>query len=116
MKTEYLAKADFLRELSALSSKLYSQGDFTVETTTRQLFEAKLDGFIEAGLLLQVCSRADMQEVIDQCHLEVFGESRSDRRKRLTEETKVDNTAAPYDWDKFDTPAFERKKNKCRAR
>ena len=117
MKTEHLARADFLRELRTLSLKLYSFGDFTVDTPARQLYESKLDGFIDAGLLLKVCSRKDMQEVIDQCHFETFGESRSDRRKRLTGVPKLDtDSAMSAEWDKFDAPAFERSKNKRREK
>lgn len=109
MKSEYLAKADFLRELRRLTTELYELGDFTVESSDRQLLEAKLNGFIDAGLLLEAASRADMQEEIDNCHLKVFGESRSDRRQRLAETTDEDPTeGSATDWEKFDSPAFER--------
>ena len=111
MKSEYLAKADFLRELRRLTTELYELGDFTVENSERKLLEAKLNGFIDAGLLLEAASRADMQKEIDNCHLKVFGESRSDRRQRLAETTDEDPTggSATY-WEKFDSPSFERAK------
>lgn len=100
-----------------LSSELYSMGDFTVDTPARRLCEAKLDGFINAGFLLSVCSGTDMQEVIDQCHLETFGETRSDRRKRLTEEPEPHtDSAASADWAKFDSPAYERSKTKRKGK
>ena len=108
MKSKHLAKADFVRQLRSLTKELYSLGDFTVTDPQRQLHEAKLDGFIDAGLLLKVCPREDMQEVIDACHMDVFGESRADRKKRITEEKAVDDGAAITDWDSFDSPAFER--------
>lgn len=111
MKSQHLAKADFLRELQSLTKRLYDLGDFTANDPERRLHEATLNGFIDAGLLLEACSRADMQEVIDQCHLEVFGESRGDRRKRLaTELPSESNEGAATDWDQFDSPAFERSK------
>ena len=44
MKSEYLAKADFLRELRRLTTELYALGDFTVDDPDRQLHEAKLNG------------------------------------------------------------------------
>ena len=111
MKSEYLAKADFLRELRRLTTELYALGDFTVDDPDRQVHEAKLNGFIDAGLLLDACARTEMQEVIDRCHIEAFGESRSDRKKRLAEETKDDGDEDSLtDWDKFDSPAFERTK------
>ena len=109
MKSEYLAKADFLRELRRLTTELYELGDFTVNDFDRQILEAKLNGFIDAGLLLEAVSRTDMQEEIDNCHLRVFGESRSDRRKRSDKTASEDATEdTATDWEKFDSPAFER--------
>lgn len=109
MKSKYLAKADFLRQLRSLTMELYDFGDFTVSDPCRQLHEAKLNGFIDAGLLLDACARTEMQEVIDRCHIEAFGESRSDRKKRLAEEKKDGGDEDSLtDWDKFDSPAFER--------
>ena len=111
MKSEYLARADFLRELRKLTMELYALGDFTVEDHNRQRHESKLTGFIDAGLLLEACSRDDMQEVIDQCHFEAFGESRSDRRGRLTTKNVSESDEGDVtDWDQFDSPAFERSK------
>ena len=75
----------------------------------RQILEAKLNGFIDAGLLLEAVSRTDMQEEIDNCHLRAFGESRSDRRQRLAETANEEVTeGSTADWEKFDSPAFER--------
>ena len=111
MKTQYLAKADFLRELRRLTTELYALGDFTVGDLGRQLHEAKINGFIDAGLLLEVCSRDAMQEVIDQCHFEAFRESRSDRKIRLTTQNASEGDEGnATDWDQFDSPAFERSK------
>ena len=111
MKSEHLARADFLRELRKLTTELYALGDFTEEGPNRQRHEAKLNGFIDAGLLLEACSRRDMQEVIDQCHFEAFGESRGDRRERLTTDAPSEsNEGVATDWDQFDSPAFERSK------
>lgn len=111
MKSEYLAKADFLRELRRLTTELYQLGDFTVDNPSRQLLEARLNGFIDAGLLLEAVSRADMQEEIDDCHLKAFGESRTDRRQRLADGANEDmKDSSAMDWGKFDSPAFERLK------
>lgn len=111
MKSKHLAKADFLRQLRNLTLELYDLGDFTVTDPHRQLHEAQLDGFIDAGLLLKVASRADMQDVIDACHIEVFGESRSERKKRVNEESQTTESQDQLtDWGAFDSPAFERTK------
>jgi len=113
MKTSHRARADFLRELKTLTTELYSLGDFTSSDPDRALLEAKLDGFIQAGLLIEVVKRDDMQQVIDDCHMKIFGESRAARRERLT--TKKQNTSDSaqaggddIDWDMFDSPAVDR--------
>ena len=109
MKSKYLAKADFLRELRGLTTELYELDDFRVDNPHRQLLEAKIKGFIDAGLLLEAVSRADMQEEIDNCHLKAFGESRNDRKQRLAETANEDSTVdIATDWGKFDSAAFER--------
>lgn len=113
MKTNHRARADFLRELKTLTNELYSLGDFTSSDPGRALLEAKLDGFIQAGLLIEVVTRDEMQQVIDACHFSVFEESRSDRRERLTLENRALDSAgnedpdAP-DWNSYDSPAIDR--------
>ena len=113
MKTNHRARADFLRELKTLTNELYSLGDFTSSDPDRALLEAKLEGFIEAGLLIEVVKRSEMQQVIDDCHLSVFGESRTDRRERLSTENAAlgrvgDKDSEIPDWDLYDSPAIER--------
>lgn len=111
MKSKHLARADFLRELRRLTSELYALGDFTVDSAGRAALQSKIAGFIDAGLLIGVSSREDMQSVIDKCHLEAFGESRSERKQRIAD--KKDAGAAEVEvreWDVFDSPAFERAK------
>ena len=82
MKKEHLAKADFLRSLRDLSQSLYQLGDATSSDPSRKLLLAKVEGFIDAGLLINVATRDEMQAVIDRCHYEQFGESRAERRQR----------------------------------
>jgi hypothetical protein len=52
-----------------------------------------------------------LQATIDRIHLEIFGESRVERRQRMQ---KLRQSAAEMDWKKLDTPAFERKKPRRR--
>lgn len=113
MKTNHRARADFLRELKALTNELYSLGDFTSLDPDRALLEAKLDGFIEAGLLIEVVTRDEMQQVIDDCHFSVFAESRADRRERLTSKNAAQDKAGDEDselpdWESYDSPAIDR--------
>ena len=117
MKTNHRARADFLRELRVLTSQLYDLGDFTSTSPDRALLEKKIEGFIEAGLLIEVAPRSDMQDVIDECHLKVFSETREERKKRLSSDSA--NSRDPVceesdtpDWDKYDSPAFDRVKDR----
>ena len=115
MKKEHLAKADFLRQLRCLTTELYEFGDFTCKSPERALLEAKVEGFIEAGLLIDVVSRDDMQQAIDECHLKIFAETRAERRDRMNSATgsslaDVNDEETEPDWDVYDSPAFDRAK------
>lgn len=113
MKTNHRARADFLRELKTLTNELYLLGDFTSSDPRRALLESKLNGFIQAGLLIEVVTGDEMQQLIDDCHFSVFGESRSDRRERLNSENSAlgrvgDEDSDIPDWDSYDSPAIDR--------
>lgn len=115
MKTNHRARADFLRELKTLTNELYSLGDFTSLDPDRALLEAKLDGFIQAGLLIEVVTGDEMQQVIDDCHLKVFSETRSERRERIKRAANsfsdgTDDESAVPNWDAYDSPSFDRVK------
>ena len=80
MKSVHLAKADFLRQLKKMTLELYQLGDFTSANPDRALLSKKVEGFIEAGLLIEVVTRDEAQKEIDLCHINVFGEPRLERR------------------------------------
>ena len=86
MKSKYLAKADFLRQLAKHTKALYELGDFTSDDPDRAKLSVKLEGFIEAGTLIEVATRDEIQAVIDKAHLAAFGEAREARRTRILEE------------------------------
>ena len=123
MKSKHLAKADFLRQLAKHAKALYELGDFTSDDPDRAKLSAKLEGFIEAGTLIEVASRDEIQAVIDKAHLAAFGEAREARRTRILEEraqqakdastspcTEADDTEV--DWEIYDSPAINRAGNK----
>ena len=125
MKSKHLAKADFLRQLVKHTKALYELGDFTSEDPNRAELSAKLEGFIEAGTLIEVATHDEIQAVIDKAHLAAFGEAREARRTRILEEraqhakdastssdTKADDAEAEVDWEIYDSPAIDRAGNK----
>ena len=72
VKTIHLAKADFLRDLVKMTRELYAIGDFTSNDPDWAILSAKLDGFIQAGLLIEVATRDEIQKAIDQVHWDVL--------------------------------------------
>lgn len=110
MKTIHLAKADFLRDLVKMTRELYAIGDFTSNDPDWAILSAKLDGFIQAGLLIEVATRDEIQKAVDQVHWDVFDETREARRQRITRETS--GSPARQGWDAFDSPAYGRKTEK----
>ena len=112
MKSKHLAKADFIRELKSLTLELYVIGDSSSVDPKWPALSSKIGGFIEAGLLLQVTNRAEIQKHIDQIHFQVFGETREARRERkqsLADRGDTTDHAAHPDWSELDSPAYERK-------
>ena len=115
MKSKHLARADFLRQLKKMTLELYELGDFTSDNPDRNLFSKKVEGFIEAGLLIEVVTREEAQKEIDLCHIISFGETRSERRERIGNQRSKSSvpgssTTDKINWDSFDSPAFDRAK------
>ena len=114
MKSQHLAKADFLRQLATHAKELYELGDFTSEDPKRALLSSKIEGYIDAGTLIEVVTPAEVQKVIDEAHLEKFGEERAARRLRILEERSkagaAESSEHEPDWDQYDTPAKDRKR------
>ena len=114
MKSKHLAKADYLRELTKLANELYELGDFTSDDPKRTSLSAKIQGFADAGTLIQVVNPADIQKIIDKAHLEKFGEERTTRRLRILEERSKgggpESSEQEPNWDQYDTPAKDRKR------
>ena len=116
MKSKYLARADFLRELSRYAAELYDLGDFTSTDPQRQSLSSKIEGFAAAGAVIEVVTPDEIQKVIDRAHFEAFGEEREARRARILEERAAvasdgsDETGErDTDWDVYDTPAVDRR-------
>jgi Zn-finger domain-containing protein len=114
MKSEHRAKADFLRELAKYAKDLFKLGDFTCEDEKRVNLSSKIEGFVAAGSIIELVTRAEMQKVIDKAHFAEFGEEREARRTRILEERATQKTERDLDeevdWDVYDSPAKDRKR------
>ena len=96
-------KIQYLKQIKEYLSEIYDTKDVKSKLYVR--LKNRLDGFIEAGLLVGLVSRDELQEIIDAEHMTAFGMTRKQRRaesKLTTEETAVD-------WGVYDTPAIDRK-------
>ena len=69
-------------------------------------FEHRLraQGFIHAGEILQICSRPNVQHLMEQVHLEVFGVTIAEGKPN--ELASRQQALKLGDYDYFDEPAF----------
>jgi hypothetical protein len=65
----------------------------------------EIDGYMEAGLLAEIIDKRELQSVIDEQHIAVFGISRQERRLEMNSILET----APDNWDIYDTPAIDRR-------
>jgi hypothetical protein len=61
-------------------------------------------GFIQAGLFLNLVTREQIDALIDRVHVEEFGETIEERRKRRGSSWPEDSS----DFDHLESPAYER--------
>lgn len=64
-------------------------------------------GFIYAGELLELCSRDEVKQLMEETHLAIFGCSTEQRRPN--EKTRRQKALKAGDYDYFDELAFNRK-------
>lgn len=102
------AKRVFLSKLQSLAETLYSRGDSTSHDDSWANSRSYLWGFAEAGKTLHLVESEEIQSVIDDAHLRVFGEGRLERIERLK---PISENNSEIDWDAFDSPTYERKQS-----
>ena len=100
--SEQLKKELYLESLRKRVRHLYIYGES--HPAEKDLIAAKLDGFVEAALLLQICGKGVLQKLIDEEHFTIFGISRDERDRR---KLQLDGSE-DADWSAYDAPAAER--------
>jgi len=100
--SESLKKELYIESLRKRLRHLYSYGES--HPKERSLIAARLDGFIEASAVLQICSKSELQSLIDEEHFAAFGMSLVQRSEVREKELSDDEP----NWSGYDTPAFER--------
>ena len=95
----------YYQTLKSLIAKHYERvkscGEINKENTKY------LDGYICAAIDLNIATSAELQGVIDEVHLEIFGMSRHERQR---EDALSNSGNSP--WTIFEKPAWQRKKKK----
>jgi hypothetical protein len=96
-------KSKFIAGIKELLQLFYGTKD--LNSAYRKKLEFKIDGFIAAGILIDLISKPELQIVIDTEHMSAFGMTRDERREKL----KFQSKGAAIDWDIYDIPTIHRK-------
>ena len=94
----------FKQSVRELIREYYSSGDDKSEHTKKLKY--KIEGFFEAGLLVDAATKEDIQLIVDEEHMAAFGMTRLQRRA----EKKINMDFDSIDWSIYDEPAIGRKK------
>jgi hypothetical protein len=96
-------KCKFIAGIKELLQFFYGTKD--LNSAYRKKLESKIDGFIAAGILIDLISKPELQAIIDTEHMSAFGMTRDERREKL----KFQSKGVAIDWDIYDIPTIHRK-------
>ena len=96
-------KIRYLKKISEHLAKFY--GIENDKSKAYYQLKNRLDGFIEAGLLIGIVDNSELQDLIDAEHMNAFGMTRKQRRA----ESKLGTKDTKVDWGIYDAPAINRK-------
>ena len=96
-------KLKYIEGIKDRLRRFYSISD--TKSDHRKMLSHEIDGYMEAGLLAEIIDKRELQSVIDEQHIAVFGISRQERRLEMNSILET----APDNWDKYDTPAIDRR-------
>jgi len=69
-----------------------------------ELEKGRFEGFMRAGIVLNVTSKRDLEQLLEDVHYKVFGQSIAERKKARGPGLADDD----IDYGQFDRPAIER--------
>ena len=96
-------KSKYIAGIKQLLQLFYGTKD--LNSAYRKKLESKVDGFIAAGILIDLISKPELQTIIDTEHMSAFGMTRDERREKL----KFQSKGVTVDWDIYDIPTIHRK-------
>ena len=95
-------KLKYIAGIKELLQLFYGTKD--LNSAYRKKLESKVDGFIAAGILIDLISKPELQTIIDTEHMSAFGMTRDERREKL----KFQSKGVAIDWDIYDIPTIHR--------
>ena len=95
-------KLKYIAGIKELLQLFYGTKD--LNSAYRKKLESKVDGFIAAGILIDLISKPELQTIIDTEHMSAFGMTRDERREKL----KFQSKGVVIDWDIYDIPTIHR--------
>jgi hypothetical protein len=96
----------FKQSVRELVREYYGAEDDESEHTKKLKY--KIEGFFEAGLLVDAATKEDIQLIVDEEHMAAFGMTRLQRRA----EKKTNKDFDSIDWSIYDEPSIVRKKQR----
>ena len=95
-------KSKYIAGVKDLLRLFYGTKD--LNSAYRKKLEAKLDGFIAAGILIDLIPKQELQNIIDKEHMVAFGMTRNERSRKI--KTRINE--AEIDWEIYDIPTIHR--------
>ena len=96
----------FKQSVRELVREYYGAEDDESEHTKKLKY--KIEGFFEAGLLVDAATKEDIQLIVDEEHMAAFGMTRLQRRAQKSANKYLDT----IDWSIYDEPSIARKKQR----
>ena len=96
----------FKLSVRELVREYYGAEDDESEHTKKLKY--KIEGFFEAGLLVDAATKEDIQLIVDEEHMAAFGMTRLQRRA----EKRANKNLDTIDWSIYDEPSIARRKQR----
>ena len=94
-------RTTYLNTIRDNVTELYAIQDSKSDSYLR--LKNRLDGFMNAGIVIGIVSNAAVKEIVDDVHMKVFGMT----IKQRSVELKLGSKATDVDWDLYDTPTIQ---------
>ena len=94
---------EFIKRLRQKLNEFYNLDD--TASVKRSALGDEIDGYLEAGILLNVITEEEFLTIADEEHLSVYGISLKQRKLNLS----CNLTQQERDWEKYNQPTYIRK-------